>query len=183
MKAKVLVVTICMLSIPVTAFAFIMLRTASPEIILIPFDYRGEFVILYGQPCGEALPNENGARVYRVPTSGVLITRAEENRGYINRRFFLTGDSGSRIEIPAFKWQKFDTESKYWDASKFGELRRDTVGVFWPYGRRTYEVSRNSFGYIVADYGYYDRPPYEGEMDAIAMRDRAAKILSDCSSR
>jgi energy-coupling factor transporter transmembrane protein EcfT len=171
---------------PIAAFTFfisLFLNYAEAERFIIPADYRGEIVVFYGEPCGEPAIFEDGERIYRISGEGVLITQHEENDGYLNRSFFLVDENGGTRSIPQFQNQNFNAESservgleKYLPTV----LTKETVGAFWAYGRETYHGSRNSIGYIVADYRYFDRDARVRSLEGKNFPDRAVKLLNDC---
>ena len=73
---------------------------AEPELHLIPDGYVGWVNIAYGAKNGQPGRYEDGARVYRIPTGGILITQAGPNRGTSPAwKFFYETTSGSRIPI------------------------------------------------------------------------------------
>jgi hypothetical protein len=97
---------------------------AEPEIHLIPHDYRGWVTIAFRGANGEAAEYEDDARVYRIPSSGVLITEADPNVGSSPAwRFFFEDAEGTRTSITHF-WNStvHDTEVNRADPS---------VGIFY----------------------------------------------------
>ena len=166
-----------------TFLLFLFINTAEGETFLIPKDYRGEIVVFYAEPCGSPAKFENGRRVYELSPDGVLITQHTENKGYFNRRFYLV-DDGFREEIAQFGRQDFETEKKEWGKytshASAGELTKDTVGVFWAYGRETYFASGNSTGYIVSDYQIWDRDAKSRLQEMKRSTERAVEQLERC---
>src|SRR5262245_65840005 len=76
---------------------------AEPELHLIPDGYVGWVTIAYRAPNGEAALYENGARLYRIPATGTLLTQADVNRGISPAwRFFFVTTDGTRIQIQNF---------------------------------------------------------------------------------
>jgi hypothetical protein len=71
---------------------------AEPEIHLLPPDLRGMVTVLHGAE-GPPVPHEDGARVYRVPSSGRLSTSSAPNWGVRSSRWFVE-DAGGRRELP-----------------------------------------------------------------------------------
>ena len=79
------------------------LPRAEPEIHLIPKGYVGWVTIAFRGANGEAPAHEGDARLYRIPSSGVLITQAEPNRGSSPAwRFFFEDPERTRTPIVHF---------------------------------------------------------------------------------
>ena len=74
---------------------------------LIPQNVRGEIVVFYDESCGQEAVYENGSRIYKVPESGILITKFKENPGHLNRKFYSVDADGNRTKIYEFHWQNF----------------------------------------------------------------------------
>jgi len=74
-------------------------QRSGAEIHLIPAAFRGSVVIVYA--CGSAgsLPTENGARVYRIPDSGILITSDQHREGWRSAKYFHASASGARAPV------------------------------------------------------------------------------------
>lgn len=135
--------------LPIILFSFfifyLMLPKAEPEIFLIPQNFRGQFEIVFVEPCGKSLTYEKGYRLYQIPNDGVLITNAKRSLGVIDRKFYLVDENGNKTELPAFHWSSFEEEKAdwHWTFSKT-KLSKDLVGVFWAYS--------NGFSFIVSDF-------------------------------
>jgi hypothetical protein len=77
--------------------------TADPEIHLIPAGYAGEVTIVFHSVNGEPLDVEDGARVYRIPASGILFTQLSPNEGLSPaQKFFLVSGNGERRPITGY---------------------------------------------------------------------------------
>lgn len=161
----------------------LFLRTAEAETFLIPSDYRGEVVVFYAEPCGEPPRYEGANRLYQLSSEGVLITQATKNDGYLNRKFYLLDQNGVRVGMPEFSRQDFETEKKEWGAYTHParpELTKETVGAFWAYGRETYHASKNSIGYIIEDYRWWDRDQKQRTVENDAFTAKAKDLLQKC---
>ncbi len=182
-KAKIAVTLLPLLIIPASFFIAYQLSKAEPETFLIPSDLRGEIVVFYDEPCGQETKREAGRRIYEISNEGVLITKFKENRGFLDLKFYLVDESGNRTEIPYFHRQKFETEQREWNISRsspVSEFTRESVGVFLAYGTETYSLSRNSLGYIISDYHYFERDEKERWLEGKHFAKTAGKLLSDC---
>lgn len=152
-----------LLPLPIIILSFLLIfqiTKAEPETFLIPKDLRGEIVVFYAESCGQPPLYENGRRIYKIPESGVLITRFKKNSGHLDQKFYLVDESKNKTEIPQFHWQDFETEQRNWkhfNSTPATELTKDSVGAFWAYGAETYGISKNSLSYIIATFGYYEK--------------------------
>lgn len=72
-------------------------RRADSEVHLIPAGYSGDVTIVFNAPNGEPLDVEDGARLYRIPLTGILFTQLAINEGHSpEQRFFLVAPNGDR---------------------------------------------------------------------------------------
>jgi len=85
-------------AILVSALSFAQMPPpADPEILLIPRGYTGNIFVVSGIPSGQPPQRENGARVYRIPTNGVLLTQDPPGtRINIVWKFFYEDPNGAR---------------------------------------------------------------------------------------
>jgi hypothetical protein len=73
---------------------------ADAEIHLIPDGYVGEVTIVFSAANGEPDSREGNARLYRIPTNGILLTQAEPNVGMSPAwKFFTVTSDGQRVPI------------------------------------------------------------------------------------
>jgi hypothetical protein len=81
----------------------LQLPRAEPEIHLIPNGYVGWVTLAFRAANGEAPAYEGDARLYRIPSSGVLITQAAPNVGSSPAwRFFFEDSERTRTPIVHF---------------------------------------------------------------------------------
>lgn len=64
----------------VMAFALLLQGRADPEIHLIPTAYAGQVTIAFRAANGEPIVDENGARLYKIPENGILLTQPDPER-------------------------------------------------------------------------------------------------------
>lgn len=73
------------------------------ETYLLPEGYVGAFYVIYGVPAGEpSAADHDGARLFRIPGGGVLLTQGDPSAGRIDWdqvRFFYEAADGSRTEV------------------------------------------------------------------------------------
>ncbi len=165
-------------SVPIILTAFflfyLLLPKAEPETILIPQNFRGQFEIVFNEPCGQSLIYEKGRRIYHIPENGILITSGKRTMGVIDRKFYLVDESGNQAELPEFHWSKFEEEQNDWHWT-FSEIKlsKDLVGVFWAY--------RNGFSFIVSDYLSLEKEDKKMKEEKQKMFQNAADLqLKEC---
>ena len=78
------------------------------EIYLIPNNINGKFRVIYGEPCGQNPPLENGRRVMKIPNSRILIIQPKFQAGVIDNEYYLVDESGKRTKIN----ERFDYNEK-----------------------------------------------------------------------
>ncbi|MEM7182701.1 MAG: hypothetical protein AAF518_17435 [Spirochaetota bacterium] len=86
-------------------FVYYYLNRAIPEKVVIPYEFEGEFVILFDQPVGEKEQIVDGTKIYKIPFNGVLITQAKESEGLDPSRTFLTNNARDEL-VPVGKSDK-----------------------------------------------------------------------------
>jgi hypothetical protein len=98
------------------------MQRADAEVHLIPAGYVGEVTIVFNAPNGEPLDIEDGARLYRIPLTGILFTQLAINEGHSpEQRFFLVAPNGDRQPITQLSGSVADL---------LEERANPTVGIF-----------------------------------------------------
>lgn len=177
-----------LLPFPIVSGTFLLsiwLNTGPPELYRLPYDFRGEFVVYFDEPCGIDPVYEASTLIYAIPPSGILITRSKMPSGYLNHRFERVDPNGVAIAIPEFRRQDFDTEQKEW--SRFQSMpaedfSKDTVGVFWSYGSETHRVSARSRSWRVLSYRDFEKDPKEQWLESKRLAEEAEATLRNCRS-
>ncbi len=78
----------------------VALYRAEPEILLLPLGFTGPVVIIHGDSAGAPVEYEEGARVYRIPDTGVLRTQFAANVGWREPpRWFYANPDGTRARV------------------------------------------------------------------------------------
>lgn len=98
------------------------------EVYLIPSDYRGKVVVIYGRPLGEPPIMEDSSTTFKVPEDGILVTQStKRNIHNLNEsEFYLIDQLGNRKRLNILeKDSVFNSK----DSTKF----RHEVGVI-PFG-------------------------------------------------
>jgi YD repeat-containing protein len=75
-------------------------RSADNEVIVVPENYEGYVVIVYGQEHGTAEQYEGTSRLYNVPSTGILLTQFSNNPGWAELPKVYRGSITRENEIP-----------------------------------------------------------------------------------
>lgn len=84
-----------------------------PETYILPDGYTGSFYIIFNAVDGEPRKELDGARVYQIPDSGVLLTQIGLNRGWIDSdliKFFYQKPNGD-LEQLTERWTTSITDN------------------------------------------------------------------------
>jgi hypothetical protein len=104
---------------------------AEPEIHLIPAGYMGNIYIFHNVPDGEPPKYEGRARVYQIPTDGILRSNTSMNMGWhFTPQYFYVWPDGKREKIVGY-WPSTIHDTPEDRADK-------TMGIYFP---RTGSVS------------------------------------------
>lgn len=77
-------------------YIFASCQNAEPETYLIPSGFQGRVAIVLNQSKGYSKSYEKSRRVYRIDTTGVLLTQFGVNDGFINCQYFYVDSTGQR---------------------------------------------------------------------------------------
>jgi hypothetical protein len=127
-------------------------QKAEPETYLIPSNYTGEVNILFNQngvtekykneygrdtvfvpELGAPVKYENGRRLYKISTDGILLTQFKENDGFIDRQYYSVENNGKRTPLEIFKFEHFKQDSAGYvvsDPNKKGIFGDGTSGSY-----------------------------------------------------
>jgi len=101
-----------------------------PEIFLIPENYKGTIYIIYNQKDGVDKEYENGKRVYRIPSNGILLTKFRDEYGIINQEYYYLTKDNTRRRLTIMDTRDFNEE---WTLQKNPhEPSRDSLAIFNP---------------------------------------------------
>ncbi|HEX2787718.1 MAG TPA: hypothetical protein VHP32_07420 [Ignavibacteria bacterium] len=81
------------------SFLLMYLNKPEAEIYLIPKGYTGHIYLVHDLQNGDPEEYENGKRIYRIPSSGVLFTKFIDEPGIITNDFYYIDSTGNRTEI------------------------------------------------------------------------------------
>jgi len=79
------------------------LSRPEPETFLIPQNFEGSFKVIYGEECGINPAIENGRRILKIPTNGILIIQPEFESGIIDHEYFFIDQEGKRTKIEQYE--------------------------------------------------------------------------------
>jgi len=74
-----------------------------PESYLIPEGFKGRVNIIFNQPNGASPLYDHGRRLYRVPASGILMTRFNDEYGFVNHQYYYADVNGNEKILPIFR--------------------------------------------------------------------------------
>lgn len=121
-KKEPAVVVLGLISFPLTAVLSILIMSLThfagdyynrpdAETYLIPADFKGEFRVVYSEKNGQKVPMEDGRRLLKIPSNGILIIQPEMKNGNTDQQFFLVDKQGNRKEISTII--KYNERLKY----------------------------------------------------------------------
>ncbi len=70
------------------------------EIVIVPRNYIGRILIIYGQANGISPLYQGGKRVYKIPSNGILKTKFAPNPGWIGLPEFYYNEISPKNRIP-----------------------------------------------------------------------------------
>lgn len=91
-------------------------NTKENEVYILPENYTGYVVIIFGQKNGLEKKYENGKRIYEIPPSGILKTQFEADYG--------------RSDFPEFYYRDIQEENKIPHSYDFENLSDDEIVGF-----------------------------------------------------
>jgi hypothetical protein len=102
----------------------------TPATYLIPEGYRGNVMVVFNQADGRDEEYEGRRRIYRIPATGVLFTKFDDEEGFINEEYYYISPSGHRTKLGVLDTRDFNEE---WTLEKNPqEPPRDSLAVFNP---------------------------------------------------
>ena len=126
------------------SYVFASCQTAQPETFIIPEGYKGKVMVVFNKKNGEMPELEKNRRVYKIPSSGVLVTQFNINNGFMNRQFYYIDSRGQSALLKNFKNEK--------EAEKSGEIGIFYSGTAGIYGNSGDSLSVEYQEFIVSDY-------------------------------
>jgi hypothetical protein len=176
-KTKLLL-TIIPIPIIMASFClfYLLLPRAEPETFLIPQNFRGQFEVIFNEPCGQTILYENDRRIYKIPENGVLITDAKPTFGVINRKFYLVDENNNQTRLLEFHWHKFTEEKGDWHWTfSSPKLSKTLVGFIKE------PANLNHLIFTVSDYESLEKESQETrEERQKSFQNRIGFLLKEC---
>lgn len=92
-------IVVMQLALFIFSFAVLLTKRTLKQTYLIPADYEGKFVVVYGENCAGVPRMENEREVMEVPKSGVLIVQSNlDGNVFIDDEFYLVDEKGTRVK-------------------------------------------------------------------------------------
>jgi hypothetical protein len=146
-------------------YCFASCSTVQPETYLIPKGFKGKVNVIFNQPKGTGLTYENGKRVYKIPSNGILITKEKDIYGTIQHEYFYIDENGKREKLPILSDEKLKKEKGESGKSEVGIFYDGTTGV---YGNSNVSTPLNYQEFYVSDFNGLDSfftPKVKGDFD------------------
>jgi len=163
-----------LLPIPIIVILFFtlyQLNKGEPETFLVSENFRGDFVVFYGESCGQEKVYENGRRIHRIPSDGILITRFEETKGFLDEKLYFVASNGSRTKIPQKELRDFNFEEK---------PSKDVIFAFRSWGLSIWKPDSKYTNYLVSTYREYETDQKEKLSEKKQFAEESAKKLVKC---
>lgn len=101
-----------LLYLPCTALFLWIYNYSKPKVFLIPKGYTGVLRVVYEEPCGSEILEQDGKEIYVFPENGLLILRNEFD-GTINHTFYYVDKGGKRTLINQSSFAEDNSFTKY----------------------------------------------------------------------
>lgn len=72
---------------------------STPETYVIPANINGAFRVVYAEPCGTSLAEENGRLTYVIPSNGILVCSNAASSGWDDSEYYLLDSSGNKLRV------------------------------------------------------------------------------------
>ena len=105
---------------------FTQLRKGEDEIYLIPKGFMGPIRVQFEEKNGVEINYEDGKRIYEIPSTGILFTKAKSTN-YHRVRYFWVDAAGNRTAMKFYPAQEF--ESYYTTGEEEENPLKDSLGV------------------------------------------------------
>lgn len=117
-------------------------KTMIPELHILPDGYVGKVYVLFNVRGYEKIKYEDEARIYNIPSSGILLTRSSKNTGFIDANLDVNFRFKSKDE--------FIKKLIVWDTLSFPDDTSDiTVFEFGYGGKRDFKLNYPILTYTV----------------------------------
>lgn len=76
------------------------------ETFLIPSGFEGRINVVFNQPNSNPISVENGRRIYKIPTDGILITSSKLETGILDQEYYYVDNKGNKEKIDITEFNK-----------------------------------------------------------------------------
>ncbi|OJW85069.1 MAG: hypothetical protein BGO69_01770 [Bacteroidetes bacterium 46-16] len=132
---------------------------------MIARGFTGRVNIIFNQKDGSPVKYDNKARVYDIPSNGLLLTQFTKNDGYINRKYFLKEDNGQLMPL-----KKFDAD----EMEKATPALKNETGIYLDGISGVYGNNIPYQEFIVSSYSGLHNYYTKGYMDSFDVKVREA---------
>jgi hypothetical protein len=104
-----------------------------PESYLIPYKYIGKVNVIFNQEHGNLPLYENGRRLYKIPSNGILLTRFKDEEGYFDHIYYYLDTTGNKKPLKIFHYDYNKDGTVKWiisDSNEIGIFGDGTTGVY-----------------------------------------------------
>ncbi len=111
-------------------------KIKTPVIYLIPYGYQGKILVIYGQERGRKEEFDGKRRLYRIDTSGILITNFKSEDGILDEVYYYLKPDGSRerINIDSSILEQDSVKAKKYLTKNYNTILVRYYGVSGGYG-------------------------------------------------
>lgn len=180
---KILWTIFPIISIPFFLFIWKQVNTKSPEVFLIPQNFKGKVSIIYNLKCAPEIKENDGKIIYQIPNDGILLISNNLNDGFINQKYFFVDDIGNKTEIPQMDNRDFNEE---WTIEKnLNEPSRQKIGIFGWGTLGNYAESATTTNYYYQEFyvGNYTDGTVENFKESQRFDSIKIKKAKDCENK
>lgn len=120
------------------------------EKYIIPNDFSGVVYIITDPKSGKKKEYDFFSRVYRIPKSGVLFTKFDQNSGINNRSFYQVDKEGNLKKLGILDYRSYIEKGDVNPPKT--EPSRDSLAVFTPEIQLDFESTKNNTVFTVGRY-------------------------------
>lgn len=147
-KKKWYLKIICLL--PMFIASGIIINASYFEKYILEKDFKGSVNIITDYKIGEPREYDFFERVYRIPKSGVLFTKFNQNSAFNYRKFYQQNENGKLIELGILDHRNY-IEPWVYNPPKT-EPSRDSFAVFTPQLERDFKNNKYKLTFTVGKY-------------------------------
>jgi hypothetical protein len=122
-----------------------------PESYLIPYKYVGKVNVIFNQKLGNPPLYENGRRLYKIPSNGILLTGFKDEEGFVDHKYYYVDTNGNKKPLKIFRYDYNKDGTVKWiinDSNEIGIFGDGTNGVYGNSKYRYQEFKVSSFRFL-----------------------------------